>query len=120
MRPRRWLSCTRRSYKSARTELCEQLEAKIKLSGPLTVSQYMKEALTNPVAVRNPLCPYGVVCHVYILFVGVQCMKLTCGILGLLHPARSFWEERRLHHITGDQSNVRRGKITCVLWNYSS
>ncbi|KAK2144857.1 hypothetical protein LSH36_725g01053 [Paralvinella palmiformis] len=37
--------------KSAETDLCKQLKAKIRLTGPITVAEYMKEVLTNPIAV---------------------------------------------------------------------
>ena len=42
---------TWRKQKSSKTDLVKQLRAKIKLSGPITVAEYMKEVLTNPIAV---------------------------------------------------------------------
>lgn len=38
------------SKKSAETPLLKQLQARIKLTGPLTVCEYMKEVLVNPVS----------------------------------------------------------------------
>ena len=39
------------SKKSEETEMVRQLRARIKLNGPITVADYMREVLTNPVAV---------------------------------------------------------------------
>lgn len=37
--------------KSAETELLKQLQGHFKVKGPVSVSEYMKEVLTNPIAV---------------------------------------------------------------------
>ncbi|KAI0227220.1 Protein arginine methyltransferase NDUFAF7, mitochondrial [Lamellibrachia satsuma] len=39
-----------RRWKSAETEMVKQLKARIRLTGPLSVADYMKEVLTNPSA----------------------------------------------------------------------
>ena len=46
---------TGQRWKSAETEMVKQLKARIRLAGPLTVADYMKEVLTNPSAVGG-LC----------------------------------------------------------------
>ena len=47
----RCFSCSSQRPKSVETDLARQLKAKIKITGPITVAEYMKEVLTNPVAV---------------------------------------------------------------------
>ena len=42
-------------WKSAETEMVKQLKARIRLSGPLSVADYMKEVLTNPTSVGGIL-----------------------------------------------------------------
>lgn len=39
-----------RKSKKASVSLARQLQAKIKATGPITVAEYMKEVLTNPVS----------------------------------------------------------------------
>ena len=39
--------------KSKETELVKQLTAKMRLTGPITVADYMREVLTNPTAVNK-------------------------------------------------------------------
>ena len=40
-----------REQKSIETKLCEQLKTRIRMTGPLTVAEYMREVLTNPTSV---------------------------------------------------------------------
>ena len=43
----------RAKEKEAETDLVKQLKARIKATGPMSVSDYMKEVLTNPTAVSK-------------------------------------------------------------------
>ena len=47
-----WLLQFHRNYSAKENELLQHLKKRITMAGPLTVADYMKEVLTNPLSVR--------------------------------------------------------------------
>lgn len=87
--------------------MLRHLARKLRASGPVTVAEYMREALTNPGQVRGRAGPGG-------LSLGLRSPPLPrarCrfSLAGLLHASRRRRRERGLHHFARNKSSVRRG-----------
>jgi hypothetical protein len=69
-----------------KSRLEDDLIKRIKMRGPLTVAEFMKEALGNPIHVSEFL---------YLILIIIQAfLNFTFKIKGILHEKRCFWKQR--------------------------